>query len=92
MTISADRCHRCRGPVYPHQRFCEQCGAPLAGRPADAAPAGLAAERAAPAAGQSGMAGCCLAAVVGFVLVFCFGLALAAGLVYLLGPRFSFGP
>jgi hypothetical protein len=38
------------------------------------------------------MTGCCVAAVVGFLIVFCFGLALAALAAYLLSPSFSFGP
>ncbi|GIW05397.1 MAG: hypothetical protein KatS3mg060_0202 [Dehalococcoidia bacterium] len=90
MTITANRCARCGGPVYAHQRFCEQCGAPVGASPGAAAPVGqpgsVAPQR------QSGMTGCCVAAVVGFLIVFCFGLALAALAAYLLSPSFSFGP
>jgi hypothetical protein len=38
------------------------------------------------------MVGCCLAAVVGFLVVFCLGATAAGAAAYLLGPGFSFGP
>jgi hypothetical protein len=88
MTSAAARCPQCSGPVYLHQRFCERCGAPLA----TAGPVPGPAQPGAGRQNQGSFAGCCIAAVVGFFLVFCSGLVLAALAASLLGPGFAFAP
>ncbi|MCS6801443.1 MAG: zinc-ribbon domain-containing protein [Chloroflexota bacterium] len=94
MPSAVQRCFQCGAPLAPSQRFCDQCGAHVI-LATPAAPSSSAAQgerAAAPAARQSSMTGCCLAAVVGFVVVFCVGVALAGGAAYFLGSGFSFGP